>query len=88
MMLITIIMSYILTSIIYYHYGQKKFYAAPCQNLYYCLIFSIDQGFKFDPGMVGNTVDPLNVLGDFVNISFLDVLINFVYLFIIKLIIG
>jgi len=56
--------------------------------MYFCLIFSLDQGFKQDAGIVGGTVNSNNVLQDFLNNGFFDVVINFIYLFIIKLIIG
>lgn len=56
--------------------------------MYFCLIFSLDQGFKQDAGIVGGTVDGNNILVDFLNNDFVDVIINFIYLLIIKLIIG
>jgi hypothetical protein len=56
--------------------------------MYFCLIFSLDQGFKQDAGIVGGTVNGDIILEDFLNNDFFDVVINFIYLFIIKLIIG
>jgi hypothetical protein len=48
-------------------------------------MFSLDTGFKKDAGMVDNTNSNVET---FVNAKFGDVVLNFVYLFIIKLIIS
>jgi hypothetical protein len=48
-------------------------------------MFSLDQGFKADAGVVAKTNGDVNA---FVNAKFGDVVLNFIYLFIIKLIIS
>lgn len=48
-------------------------------------MFSLDMGFKQDAGMVANTNSDVTA---FVDAKFGDVVLNFVYLFIIKLIIS
>lgn len=48
-------------------------------------MFSLDQGFKQDAGMVSNTNSDVYT---FIDAQFTDVVINFIYLFVIKLIIS
>lgn len=79
-----VIATYIFASIIYYYYGQR-FYSDICTNLYFCFVYSVDQGFKQDPGVVGLSYGDVNT---FVDALFGDVVLNFTYLFVIKLIIS
>ena len=51
-LLINLILTYILTSILYFYYGNTN-YSANCATLYYCFIFSLSIGFKADAGFVG-----------------------------------
>ena len=51
-------------------------------------MFSLDNGFKADAGLVGFTDDEDTILNDFLSVNILDVTVNFVYLFIIKVIID
>jgi len=81
---VLVIATYILTSIIYYYYGEAV-YPDACTNLYFCFMFSLDQGFKQDAGVVSETNSDKE---SFVNAQFSDVILNFIYLFIIKLIIS
>lgn len=83
-LLVLVIATYILTSIIYFYYGPTV-YSTICTNLYFCFMFSLDQGFKQDAGMVASTNSDVYT---FVDATFTDVIINFIYLFIIKLIIS
>ncbi len=48
-------------------------------------MFSLDQGFKQDPGVVGKSLGNKDT---FVDALFGDVILNFTYLFVIKLIIS
>jgi len=48
-------------------------------------VFALSIGFKADAGFVGYK-DEENLDQNFVNVTFLDVLVNFSYLFIIKVI--
>jgi len=48
-------------------------------------MFSLDQGFKADAGVVAKTNSDVDA---FVDAKFGDVVLNFIYLFIIKLIIS
>lgn len=48
-------------------------------------MFSLDQGFKQDAGVVSETNSDKE---SFVDAQFSDVILNFIYLFIIKLIIS
>ena len=86
-MLLTLVCTYILTSIIYYYAASAQF-PAECATLYYCLVFSLDNGFRADAGLVGYTDDEDTILTDFLEKNFADVLINFVYLFVIKVMID
>ena len=66
----------------YYYYSDPADPAnspfSNCSNLYYCFMINLDNGFKQDPGVVGNE--------NFVTFS--NVLVNFSYLFVIKLLLG
>lgn len=48
-------------------------------------MFSLDQGFKKDAGVVSGTKGDIQA---FVDATISDVMLNFVYLFVIKLIIS
>lgn len=48
-------------------------------------MYAIDKGFKADPGVVGKTLGDINT---FTDALVGDVILNFTYLFVIKLIIS
>lgn len=48
-------------------------------------MYAIDKGFKDDPGVVGSTLGDINT---FTDALVGDVILNFTYLFVIKLIIS
>lgn len=83
-LLINLILTYILASILYFYYGSGNYYQN-CSTLYYCFIFALSIGFKADAGFVG-LYDSTLLGNNFVGVSFWDVLVNFSYLFIIKVI--
>lgn len=83
-LLINLILTYILASILYFYYGNTD-YQANCATLYYCFIFALSIGFKADAGFVG-LYDGNKLADNFSTVSFWDVLVNFSYLFIIKVI--
>lgn len=84
-LLINLILTYILASILYFYYGWRSDYSANCETLYYCFTFALSIGFKTDAGFVG-LYDPNYFSESYLNVSFWDVLVNFCYLFIIKVI--
>ena len=55
-LLLTLVCTYILTSILYYYNGVDN-YPTECSTLYYCFVFSLDNGFRADAGLVGYTDD-------------------------------
>lgn len=83
-LLINLILTYILASILYFYYGNRD-YAPYCGSLYYCFIFALSIGFKADAGFVGIN-DGTYLSNNFATVTFFDVLVNFCYLFIIKVI--
>ena len=83
-LLINLILTYILASILYFYYGSGD-YADNCQTLYYCFIFALSIGFKADAGFVG-LYDGTYLENNFATVTFWNVLVNFSYLFIIKVI--
>lgn len=84
-LLINLILTYILASILYFYYGTRQDYSANCGTLYYCFVFSLSIGFKTDAGFVG-LYDGDYFSSNYETVSLLDVLVNFCYLFIIKVI--
>lgn len=84
-LLINLILTYILASILYFYYGKKDDYKANCGTLYYCFTFALSIGFKTDAGFVGE-YDSTYFDTNYTSVSFWDVLVNFCYLFIIKVI--
>jgi len=84
-LLINLILTYILASILYFYYGSRLDYQANCGTLYYCFAFALSIGFKTDAGFVGE-YDSNYFSNNFASVSFWDVLVNFSYLFIIKVI--
>ncbi len=83
-LLINLILTYILASILYFYYGSGD-YSANCGTLYYCFIFALSIGFKADAGFVG-LYDQDYLQSNFSTVTFWNVLVNFSYLFIIKVI--
>jgi len=83
-LLINLILTYILASILYFYYGNKD-YSVNCASLYYCFIFALSIGFKADAGFVG-AYDGTYLGNNYSTVTFWDVLVNFCYLFIIKVI--
>ena len=84
-LLINLILTFILASILYFYYGSRADYSANCGTLYYCFVFSLSIGFKADQGFVGlYDGDYFNT--NFSTVTIWDVLVNFCYLFIIKVI--
>ncbi len=84
-LLINLILTLILASILYFYYGSRTDYGANCGTLYYCFIFAISIGFKTDQGFVG-AYDSDYFATNYSTVTFQDVLVNFSYLFIIKVI--
>jgi hypothetical protein len=84
-LLINLILTYILASILYFYYGSRQDYIANCGTLYYCFVFALSIGFKADAGFVG-LYDGDRIGNNFNEVTILDVLVNFSYLFIIKVI--
>jgi hypothetical protein len=84
-LLINLILTFILASILYFYYGSRSDFSANCGTLYYCFVFSLSIGFKTDAGFVG-LYDSDYFANNYSTVSFWDVLINFSYLFIIKVI--
>jgi hypothetical protein len=83
-LLINLILTYILASILYFYYGSGD-YVPNCGSLYYCFIFALSIGFKADAGFVG-AYDGTYLGNNYSTVKFWDVLVNFCYLFIIKVI--
>ncbi len=83
-LLINLILTYILASILYFYYGSGD-YKENCGTLYYCFIFALSIGFKADAGFVG-LYDQTYLANNFQTVTFWNVLVNFSYLFIIKVI--
>jgi hypothetical protein len=83
-LLINTILTYILASILYFYYGSRD-YSVNCGTLYYCFVFALSIGFKQDAGFVG-LYDGDYLANNYSTVSFWDVLVNFSYLFIIKVI--
>ena len=50
-------------------------------------MLSLDLGFRMDGGIVGYTDDSDRMLDDFATKKLQDIVINFIYLFVIKVII-
>jgi len=84
-LLINLILTFILASILYFYYGSRSDYIANCGTLYYCFVFSLSIGFKADQGFVG-LYDSDYFSTNFSTVTIWDVLVNFCYLFIIKVI--
>ena len=84
-LLINLILTFILASILYFYYGSRVDYSANCGTLYYCFVFALSIGFKADQGFVG-LYDGDYFLTNFSTVTIWDVLVNFCYLFIIKVI--
>lgn len=84
-LLINLILTFILASILYFYYGSRADYSANCATLYYCFVFSLSIGFKTDQGFVG-LYDGDYFGTNYETVSIWDVLVNFCYLFIIKVI--
>lgn len=86
-LLFTLIATYILTALLYYERASSDF-PAECSTFYYCFVFSIDIGFRADAGLVGYADDEDTILGVYsAQSAFQNVLLNFIYLFIVKMII-
>ena len=83
-LLINLILTYILACILYYYYGSGA-YIVNCRTFYYCFVFALSIGFKTDPGFVG-LYDQDKLFQNYSTVAFTDVLMNFFYLFIIKVI--
>jgi cellulose synthase/poly-beta-1,6-N-acetylglucosamine synthase-like glycosyltransferase len=84
-LLILLISNYILVIFIYYYYANNY---TPCANtLYQCLSFGLDIALKQDYGVVGYNDSSTSLLTDFLSDNAFDVVFDFFYLFIIKIIV-
>ena len=80
------ISTYVLTGILYYDRAAAQF-PVECATLYNCFVFSVDVGFKQDAGLAGYVDDSDTLFTAYANENLGEILINFTYLFIIKVII-
>lgn len=86
MLLIYTILAYMLTVFVYF--SEPGVYK-PCEGKFYtCLSFSLMFGLISDLGVVSYNDDPATLLTTFMDDTVINVLFDFVYLFVLKIVVG